>query len=656
MMPSRRAALCLFFAGLLFAFAAIERSRLLTAAQASIDPDVVAHFQAGQRALREGRFQLAIQEFTTALRLEPGMIQAEVNLGLAYHALGRYGLAAAEFEKALRQQPNLLGANLFLGIDYLKLGQTAKAIPPLETTLRIDPSNFEAHRALVTCYEAQSNYLGAVKQFDVISSLERNTMEATYDLGSNYYDLAMYLVGQLSRRYSNSAWANRLGGDLLADQDFWVDAAIRYREALKIEPFQPGLRASLGEMYVRQGKFKDAEIQFEKELERDPENERALLGMAEVHLVEGSTQQALECITKIWETFAPFLAQHKHFPSGQFTVQKAEMLTDSVVAAPDGPAKQYLLSCLYRVAGQNEKAQRHWEVMEDGLRTWREKLPRSQSRPTVVNTCGNHRYLQCVSLLQHGMHLTDEEDLLLGKAWLELGQYVKASKAFAALLSRRTDDLEASYWLARSSIRLADSYFTQVLNEYPDSWRAHQLRGQTEELHDKYGDAIKEYRAAERLHADDPELLEALGRAYLGTFQLPQAETELRKALKLDPTSPLILYYLGRACLLQHHTQESIRYFHAALQFNPNLLKARAGLGRAYMREGKAALALPELREAASIDFHGDVHYLLYLAYRELGNNRQAQEALARSQELRKTSASRHQAKVAAAFEEEHPR
>jgi len=69
-------------------------------------------------------------------------------------------------------------------------------------------------------------------------------------------------------------------------------------------------------------------------------------------------------------------------------------------------------------------------------------------------------------------------------------------------------------------------------------------------------------------------------------------------------------------------------------------------LGTAYVRMGKFAEAIPSLQKAAPLDHFGNVHYQLYLAYRKQGQAELAQKALARSQDLRRSSLERDQALV----------
>ena len=122
-------------------------------------------FHAGQRALQEGSFAGAVEEFKKVLALDPALVEAEVNLGLAYQSLFEYELAVRYLAKALRERPNLLGPTVIVGMDYLKLGSPEKAVPFLQQALKLEPSNRDAREALAAAYLSQENFRSAAGQF-----------------------------------------------------------------------------------------------------------------------------------------------------------------------------------------------------------------------------------------------------------------------------------------------------------------------------------------------------------------------------------------------------------------------------------------------------------------------------------------------------------
>src|SRR5215468_5206020 len=90
---------------------------------------VSVHFQAGQAAIKNGEPEIAVREFQNVLSLDPSLVEAKVNLGLAYHLAGQYSKSTAVMADVAHMSPDLIPVQLFLGIGYLKLGEAAKAIP-----------------------------------------------------------------------------------------------------------------------------------------------------------------------------------------------------------------------------------------------------------------------------------------------------------------------------------------------------------------------------------------------------------------------------------------------------------------------------------------------------------------------------------------------
>ncbi len=221
----------------------------------SSEQDIETSFRAGQAALRQRRFSSCDRrEFKKVLALDPSLVEAEVNLGLAYQSLLDYDAAARCLSHALRERPNLLGLNVIVGMDYLKLGSPEKAAPYLQHALELDPSNLDAHDAMALYHLTQENFQGAAEQYRKIADLNSDKAEALFKIGHQYLDLAARLAYRGARLYPESAWGHRFLGDMLFERDRWEHAAQEYNKALAIEPRQSGLHTLLGEAYLHIGK------------------------------------------------------------------------------------------------------------------------------------------------------------------------------------------------------------------------------------------------------------------------------------------------------------------------------------------------------------------------------------------------------------------
>lgn len=101
-----------------------------------------------------------------SLKLIDGVNKKEVNKeyayyffrGLSYHRKKEYELAINEFEKALKIDTIYPAAYLFLGIEFISLKQEEKAVPFFEKVIEREADNAEAFWGLGSAYEALGNY------------------------------------------------------------------------------------------------------------------------------------------------------------------------------------------------------------------------------------------------------------------------------------------------------------------------------------------------------------------------------------------------------------------------------------------------------------------------------------------------------------------
>jgi tetratricopeptide (TPR) repeat protein len=634
-----------FFVSGLVWVASFTPAWLLCQPQPSSEQAIVAHFRAGQQAMKGGQFELAVTEFSKVLRLSPNLVQAQVNLGLAHHLLGQYGESVAVLARAAQQKPELAPAHLFLGLGYLKLGSHQKALVPLERAVRLEPANREARRSLAACRLAEGDYRQAAREFRELFALEPDKTEAWFQLGRNYTDAASRLVQRMSLDHRRTAWGHRLAGDLYSQSQRWELAAQEYREAITIDSAQPGLHASLGNVHLHQGKLAEGSSEFHNELQRDPNNEEALLGLAKVHLVDGNVGAAREPVEQLLKNSPEFLALRSDFLEMILEPSKAQGLIADLRSTSTDVPFHFLLSALFRITGETAEARAHEATL---LRLTKEK---EQERPATVHEgpeqlCQARRYAACAQALASKPKLDAAGYLLLGRARLALRQVEAASDAFAAALPLSTVSTEVIYRVARSYQVLADECFNRVEEVAPESWRMHQIRAETYKLRYEDKQAIREYELAAQLRPDRPELYEGLGALYLTNNSLDEARVALERALNLEPSRARALYLLGQLYVTGREQEKAIPYLQKALRFDANLLEAHATLGKAYLRSGRPEAAVIELEKSLSLDFYGDLHYLLYQAYRDLGKAEPARAALRRSEEMRKNSVDRDRDKL----------
>src|SRR5580704_976986 len=75
---------------------------LLAAQTGAAVPDAVAEAARGTDLAREGKYELAIEHYKAALRMDTRLPGLQLNLGLAYFKSNHLPEAAAAFEEALK--------------------------------------------------------------------------------------------------------------------------------------------------------------------------------------------------------------------------------------------------------------------------------------------------------------------------------------------------------------------------------------------------------------------------------------------------------------------------------------------------------------------------------------------------------------------------
>jgi tetratricopeptide (TPR) repeat protein len=606
---------------------------------------IEASFRAGQAALRRADFAHAAENFKKVLALDPSLLEAKVNLGLAYQGLLDYDAAARSLVPALRERPNLPGINIIVGMDYLKLGSPEKAAPFLEHALKLEPSSRDAHDATALYDLTQENFQGTAEQYRWVADLNSDKPEALFTIGHQYLDLAARLAYRGARLYPDSAWGHRFLGDMLLERNRWEDAAQEYKKALTIEPRQSGLHTLLGEAWLHAGKLDDAETEFRYEFLIDSRYERAWLGLANVQLLKGQAAEALASVVEVWKDSSEFLKSHPELALAELTRDNAQLCISRLLDQPEQPAKHFLLAALYASVNENALSAREMQSFQSEL-SKRQPASRAMQTHPGLDSCKLHHYSRCIEYLQGARPLSPSAYLLLGKAYFTLQQYERAADALEQVHGEKGANAEASYWLERTYQALGAESYTQLENSFPDSWRTHQLRAEGFALRRERNDAIREYEAALHARPDEAELHEAVGEFYLDNRSDEDAEHELEKALALDASRTKTLYLLGRLYVLDNENEKAVPLLQRALQLQPNLNEASGLLGTAYVRMGQYVEAIPKLEKAAPLDHYGNIHYQLYQAYRKLGEGELARKALARSQDIRQSSLERDQALV----------
>ena len=467
-------------------------------------------FHAGQRDLQQRDFTGAAEEFKKVLALDPTLIEAEVNLGLAYQGLLEYDLAVRHLAKALRERPELVGPTVIVGMDYLKLGSPEKAIAFLEQALKLDPSNRDAREALASCYLAREDFRNAADQFRRFALRDADQADAWFRLGHQYLDLAARLAYRGAHLYPDSAWGHRFLGDLLLQRDRWEDAIKEYRKALSGAPNQAGLHTSLGQAYAQGEKQQEAEAEFR--------SERQLESQSEANQDACKARQYSRCIDLLKTRTRLTGSERLLLGKAYFALQQYEPAADALAQVQGVNSENEEASYWLERAYQQLGAEAYARLQESFPNSWRAHQLRAEDYAL------RQKFDDAAKEFQAALAVRPHEPELheaLGELYFDSQDYDTAISELQQALTLDPSRTHALYLLGRLYVQKHETekalpYLERALHLQPDLPEANSLLGTVYLRMGQYARAI-------------PKLEKAAGTDHYGNvhYQLYEAYRKL---------------------------------------------------------------------------------------------------------------------------------
>ena len=212
-----------------------------------------------------GRYDEAVRlyaELVHDLPRNPGTI---LNLGIAQHYAGHYREAIDSFTSALKLEPGLTQAKFLMGVAYQKLGEPARAIGPLQEVVNADVANRLARLELADALLATGQFANSAPHFRKLTELHAGDARYWQGLGFSYLGSARRAFETLEKLAPDSAYVYALLAHSRKEQQQKRSAFALYRKALEANPNLPGIHAGLAEIYRQSGHNDWAAVEDERE-------------------------------------------------------------------------------------------------------------------------------------------------------------------------------------------------------------------------------------------------------------------------------------------------------------------------------------------------------------------------------------------------------
>lgn len=594
-----------------------------------------------QRAQAAGDYAAAANDLKQAVRLQPAVPQIWANLGLMQHETGDISGAMASFQHAVRLDPSLYVPNLFLGIDYAHSGNAQQAIPFLIKAEKLNKTDAQAPLALGRAYVGARRYSAAAQALDRAIDLNPLLGAAWFTRGIARLDQVEDDSRTMSEEGSKSPYGGALFAESLFKQGRFSEAASLYKTMLdsQSQPSEqpPCIRSERGFALLRAHDSEDAAAEFESERAAHPACGLALLGQARLALDRTDNAQATKLLKDLWGRDHGFVESNAQILLEGMPGEKASAAVDALCGAENQELPSDLRSVLLTAFGQQAQDPAESNSSHDSAA----KADASPATADRLYTAG--QFAQCAHRLE-SIHsaLSPSQLQLLAACSYFTGDNEQASRAAAALRARQSNSLAGLYWSILANERLAFQSLARFQQLEPNSAKNHILLGDIYHQLERQDDAQAEYMKALALAPGDPAAMLGLATAYLSNNNSQGAMELAQAALLHDPEDPELNLIMAEALMDQHQYGDAVPYLQKSLHAKSQTLpRIHALIGKAYAETGQTQQAIEELKLGASSDEDGSVQYLLVRIYRQLGDAKDANEALNRMKTIKEQRAAR---------------
>jgi tetratricopeptide (TPR) repeat protein len=182
-----------------------------------------------------------------ALTLDPQLTDAHYTLGVIYWQRGEFAPAAEQLRAATVQKPDYAEAHYLLGSVLKQMNQLPEAAKSLREAIRLQPDMLGAHTNLAGVLQQMGDTAGAENERKSAAAISKTNID-----------------------HQSAVFNTNSGIRLLNMEDF--DGAIaQFQSAIKLEPNYAAAHYNLAVAYRKKGMSAEAELEFKKAADLDPE-------------------------------------------------------------------------------------------------------------------------------------------------------------------------------------------------------------------------------------------------------------------------------------------------------------------------------------------------------------------------------------------------
>ena len=194
-----------------------------------------------------GQVEIAVENYSYAIKLQPNFAEAYNNRGNAYSDKGDFGQAIQDYSKAIELKPDLAEAYYNRGVAYGNKRNFDRAIQDFNEAIKLKPDLAEAYNIRGMAYSDKGDkgdFDQAIQDYNKAVELKPNYAEAYHNRGIAYgnkrnFDQAIQDYSKAIELKPNYAEAYNNRGVAYGNKDNLDQAIQDYNEAIKLKPDYP---------------------------------------------------------------------------------------------------------------------------------------------------------------------------------------------------------------------------------------------------------------------------------------------------------------------------------------------------------------------------------------------------------------------------------
>jgi cellulose synthase operon protein C len=503
---------------------------------------------AGEIELRSKQYDSAQSYLRKALQGAPNSTYVQRLLAVTYLRLGSPARAVEVLQQPLSRgskDPQLMAV---AGEAYLAVGDFPKAEQYFAQTVALQPTNAQIRTRLGQVRLAQGETDSAIRDLEAASQLDPNVSQADLALIANMirqkqFDQALAAVLKLEKKQPNNPLVYNLKGIIYLSKGDTDGGRANFERALQIQSDYLPAVSNLAQLERLQKKPELARTHYDKVLAKEPNNEQALMGLANLLQVIGSDSNEVESLLKKAVTANP-QAINARGALARFYLRKGDarqallVAQEANAALPNDPLTLELLGQVQLATGDATQATATFTKLV-------------AARPGVI-----------------------EPLMRLAQALIAAKEPDKAVERLREILTINPEYFEAdreivAIYAQTGRVEQALSQAKSLQGRKPSDSRGYMLEGNVWSTQGKWHEAEVAYSAAQKRAPDDGAVAARLHAVVSEEGKEAQADAVADKWLHAHPKDVVFRAYLGERALKKPDYKAAAKHYQALIALQP---------------------------------------------------------------------------------------